>query len=90
MTATYHKEALGKQATIESVIYWVVRKNVRLMIMKIKPRLLSRKQPRWVNSDAKFVAKTTATFCLAALNYGCIFKISVFFSIFHHLLWLTV
>ena len=29
MTATYHKEALGKQATIESTIYWVVRKNVR-------------------------------------------------------------
>lgn len=53
--STYKKEALGKQATIESVIYWVVRKNL-LLAIEIKPRLLSRKQPRWVNSDAKFVA----------------------------------
>ena len=86
---TYKKEALGKQAIIESVIYSVVRKNV-LLTINMKLHLLSRKQPRWVNSHAKFVAKTAAIFRATALNYRYIFKISAFFSIFHHLLWLTV
>ncbi len=87
--STYKKEALGKQAIIESVIYSVVRKNL-LLTINMKPRFLSRKQPPWVNRDAKFVAKTAATFGAAALNYRYIFKISAFFSIYDHLLWLTV
>jgi len=76
------KEALGKQTTIENVSYSVMRKNQRLIMIEIIPCLLSIKPPPWVNSDAKFVAKTAAALPVATLNYRCIFKISPIFQIF--------